>query len=144
MIWILVKKNQNYWFSGLRKKPSWTWKKISFYCKREHELMECFTESSVESETFVYCHNVKKLLIHMDHPDSDRRIGGSLLTVPKKEPEVWSSSKCGSSHKIHRKTPVPVSFLIKLQAETCNFILKKEFLAQVLSCEFCEIFKNTF
>ena len=33
------------------------------------------------------------------------------------------------------------SFLIKLQA--CNFI-KKESLAQVFSCEFCEIFKNIF
>ena len=27
--------------------------------------------------------------------------------------------------------------------EACNFI-KKETLAQVLSCEFCKIFKNTF
>ena len=34
-------------------------------------------------------------------------------------------------------------FLMKLQTEACNFI-KKETLAQVLSCEFCEIFKNTF
>ena len=39
-------------------------------------------------------------------------------------------------------TPVPVSFLIKLQAG-CNFI-KKETLAQVFSCKFCEISKNTF
>ena len=38
--------------------------------------------------------------------------------------------------KIHRKTPVPGSFLIKL--------LKKEALTQVLSCEFCEISKNVF
>ena len=30
-----------------------------------------------------------------------------------------------------------------LQPRTCNFI-KKETLAQVFSCEFCEIFKNTF
>ena len=29
----------------------------------------------------------------------------------------------------------------KLQTEACNFI-KKEILAQVFSCEFCEIFKN--
>ena len=36
--------------------------------------------------------------------------------------------------KIHRKTPVP---------EACNFI-KKETLAQVFSCEFCEISENTF
>ena len=36
-----------------------------------------------------------------------------------------------------------VSFLIKLQAEACNFI-KKETLAQMFSCDFCEISKNTF
>ena len=34
-------------------------------------------------------------------------------------------------------------FLIKLQAEACNFI-KKKALVQVFSCEFCEIFKNIF
>ena len=31
----------------------------------------------------------------------------------------------------------------KTNAEACNFI-KKETLAQVFSCEFCEIYKNTF
>ena len=36
-----------------------------------------------------------------------------------------------------------VSILIKLQAETCDFI-KKEALAQVFSWEFCKISKNTF
>ena len=36
-----------------------------------------------------------------------------------------------------------VSLLMKLQAEACNFI-KKETLAQVFSCELCEISKNTF
>ena len=36
---------------------------------------------------------------------------------------------------------MPESFLIKLQA--CSFI-KKETLAQVFSCEFCEISKNIF
>ena len=37
------------------------------------------------------------------------------------------------------------SFLIKLQAWAwaCNFI-KRESLARVFSCEFCEISKNTF
>ena len=34
-------------------------------------------------------------------------------------------------------------FLIKLQASAFNFI-KKETLAQVSACEFCEIFKNTY
>ena len=36
-----------------------------------------------------------------------------------------------------------VCFLIKLQAEFCNFT-KKETLAQVLSCEFCKISKSIF
>ena len=36
---------------------------------------------------------------------------------------------------------VRVSFLTKLQAKACNFIIK-EALAQVLSCDFGEIFKN--
>ena len=35
------------------------------------------------------------------------------------------------------------SFLIKLKASSCNFI-KKETLAQMFFCEFCEISKNTF
>ena len=34
-------------------------------------------------------------------------------------------------------------FLIKLQAEACNFI-KKKTLTQVFSCEFCQISQNTF
>ena len=43
--------------------------------------------------------------------------------------------------KIHRKTLVSESLLIKLQA--WGFI-KKEILAQVFSCEFFEIFKIIF
>ena len=45
--------------------------------------------------------------------------------------KVWQNSQ--------KNTCAKVSFLIKLQAY--NF--KKETLAQVFSCEFCKIFKNT-
>ena len=46
--------------------------------------------------------------------------------------------------KFHRKTPVPESLpQYSCRAEACNLI-KKEALAHVFSCEFCEIFKNTF
>ena len=54
--------------------------------------------------------------------------------------QIWSSLQevfCKKGFfffKIHRKTPLPVSFLIELQAESSNFI-KKETLAQVFSCE---------
>ena len=40
-------------------------------------------------------------------------------------------------------TCVIVSFVMKLQAEACNFI-KKETLTPVFSCEFYEISKSTF
>ena len=48
-----------------------------------------------------------------------------------------------NSQNLQEKTCARVSFLIKLQTEACNFI-NKETLAQVFSCEFCEISKNTF
>ena len=47
------------------------------------------------------------------------------------------------SHNSQEKTCVRISFLTKLQASACKFI-KKDSLAQVSSCEFCEISKNTF
>ena len=47
------------------------------------------------------------------------------------------------SPKFQENTFASVSFLIKLQTWPCNTI-KKETLAQVLSCAFSEIFKSTF
>ena len=47
------------------------------------------------------------------------------------------------SRNSQENTCTRVSFLIKSQAEACNFI-KKQTLAQVFSCEFCEISNNTF
>ena len=47
------------------------------------------------------------------------------------------------AQKSQENTCAKVSFLIKLQASGLQPI-KKETLAQVLSCEFCEISKNTF
>ena len=44
---------------------------------------------------------------------------------------------------LQQDTCARVSFLIKLQASAYNFI-KTESLAQVFSCEFCEISKNSF
>ena len=46
------------------------------------------------------------------------------------------------SQNSQENTCARVSFLIKLQAQTCNFI-KKETPAQVFSSKFCEISKNT-
>ena len=47
------------------------------------------------------------------------------------------------SQNSQENTCARVSFLINLQTSACNFI-KKETLAQVFSCEFCEISNKTF
>ena len=47
------------------------------------------------------------------------------------------------SQNSQENTCLWVYFLIKLEPLACNFI-KKEALAQVFPCEFCEISKNTF
>ena len=53
----------------------------------------------------------------------------------------WKKVFLEISQNSKENTCTTVSFLIKLQA--CNFI-KKDNLAQVFSCEFCEISQNTF
>ena len=47
------------------------------------------------------------------------------------------------SQNSQENTCARVSILLKLEASACNFI-KKDSLAQVFSCEFCEIFLDTF
>ena len=62
----------------------------------------------------------------------------------KQPPEVFCKKKVflEISQNSQEKTSARDSFLIKLQDEACNFI-KKESLAYVFSCEFCEISKST-
>ena len=69
--------------------------------------------------------------------------------LKKQPPEVFHKKKVffKVSQNSQENNCARVSFLINLQAfiknEACNFI-KKEALAQVLSCEFSKFFKNTF
>ena len=60
-------------------------------------------------------------------------------SIQKQPLEEFCKKICSwKFRKIHRKTPVPVP-----EPQACNFF-KKETLAQVFSCEFCEDSKNTF
>ena len=65
----------------------------------------------------------------------------------KLEAVAWRYSAKGTFLKIYQNslenTSARVSFLIKLLSEVCKFI-KNETLTQVFSCEFWEIFKNSF
>ena len=78
-----------------------------------------------------------------------RRCSGRVLNVlctfnRSSRPEVFYKKVfLKISQNSQESTSARVSFLIKLQAKGCNFI-KKETLVQLFSCEFCEIFKNTF
>ena len=58
---------------------------------------------------------------------------------------MFGEKRCSLKfRKIHRKTPAPESlFKWSFTPEARNCI-KRETLAQVFSCKFCEIFKNTF
>ena len=70
----------------------------------------------------------KNVVIHRSSHQRYSVRKGVLIEISQNSPEnTWAR----------------VSFLIKLQAEACNFI-KKETLALLFSCEFCEISKNTY
>ena len=97
-------------------------------------------------------HYERELLAHFEH--SDLFILSTyiflLAALIKKtlsgssRPEVLSKKGfLEISQNSQENTCAKDSFLIKLQGQTCTFI-KKETLAQVFSCEFCEISKNTF
>ena len=60
------------------------------------------------------------------------------IFIQKQPPEVFCKKGGLKNFRIiHRKTPV-----LELE-NTCNFI-KKGTPTQVISCEYCEIFKNTY
>ena len=61
----------------------------------------------------------------------------NILQIHKQSPKSVLQQRWSKKfRKYPRKTPVP-------ESKACNFI-KKETLAQLFSCKFCEIFKNTF
>ena len=61
--------------------------------------------------------------------------------IQKQPPEVFYKKTCSEKfHKIHRKAPAPVFFLVKF----IKTFIKKEARAQAFSCQFCENFQNTF
>ena len=60
-------------------------------------------------------------------------------------PQIWNwKNTVKNLSKFHRKKPLSESFLYKVAGpSTCNFI-KNQTRRQVFSCEYWEIFKNTF
>ena len=69
----------------------------------------------------------------------------TLKQKQKQPPEVFCKKRCSQKfHKTHRKTPAPDLFFNKVAGLKPATLSKKETLARVFSCEFCEISKNTF
>ena len=66
------------------------------------------------------------------------------MIIKKQSPEVFCKKGVVKNFaKLTEKHLRQVLFSIMLQAKAYKFI-KNKTLAKVLSCEFCEIFKNTF
>ena len=85
-----------------------------------------------------------------EQPKCDTIPEGLLLETLDKHISEAVAQRCSVkkvlleiSQNSQENTYARVSFLIKLHASACNFI-KKETLAQLFSCEFCDISKNTF
>ena len=64
-----------------------------------------------------------------------------LVMSTYSEAAAWRCFRISKNSQVN--TCARVSFLIKLQGSTCNFI-KKETLAEVFSRELCKISTNTF
>ena len=89
--------------------------------------------------------------------NNEKRLFSPFMVVVLLQRTTWSKTILRSSHrrcsarkrcsskfrKIHEKTPVSCRFVIKLQALDLYFYTKEN-PTQVFSCEFWEIFKNTF
>ena len=85
---------------------------------------------------------IKKPMSTLKNKSLSLNLSQFLISIQKQPFADVLQDRCSQKFcKTHRKTPVP-DFLF-CRSEACNPI-KKEFLTQVFSCEFCEIFKNTF
>ena len=83
--------------------------KESFYYKTSHELMVSFTESSVETGKFVYCHNVYGLLIYMDLPKYDPSDLKFFIDSFKR------SLKCLLQHNSNEYASVPIRHSVQIK-----------------------------
>ena len=105
-------------------------------------IRHCLTERTVSFFQKDFHKNVKMLVVSILKTKF-----GLMRNTFKSEAVVrrWCVKKVflEISQKSQENTCLRVSFLIKLQAKAYNFI-KNETLAQVFSCEFCEISKKTF
>ena len=90
----------------------------------DHRILSNFHQTVA----FIQRSSVKKVFLNKISSQRIRSIEKVFL-------KIWQNQQ--------ENTFARASFLIKLQASVCSFI-KKKALAQVLSCEFCQIFKNTF
>ena len=108
----------------------------------------CWSLFLVQFQSSTYNFTKKEILAQVFSCEFSRSFWEHLFTEHFPETVAkrcsYKESVLRSFTKFTGNTCARASFLIKLQAEeVCNFI-KKEALAQVFSCEFSKIFKNTF
>ena len=113
-----------------------------FLKKQLYRYGERLLKTSVEEVVIILIIVTRNVLIELMKNSFDAWVLVSSLkyrSSPQRCPIKKGVPKI--SQNLQENTCGRISFLTKLQA--CNFI-KKDALAQEFSCEFCEIFKNTF
>ena len=117
---------------------------INFYSPWNHQKTIGFLKNSggIKVNSFPWTDSILKAKFHLEWQDVYSSLKSRIDRSSR--PEVFFKKVLLKfSQNSQENTCARVSFLIKLQASACNF-LKKEALAQVFSCEFWEIFKNTY
>ena len=118
--------------------------KISIYTFSFVVIRFCFLES--DFTIFEKCYKASEILSKQF--SRNRKVAwdfGYQISLFRSSHQRHSIKKLSLEilQNSQESTCAGVYFLLKLQASACNSI-KKQTLAQVFSCEFCEIFKNTF
>ena len=108
--------------------PSFAFQKVNF---QEFNLCTYINFSLPFAFLYALCELLEEQTVYCGNNRSSR-------------PEVfWKKGVLRNFAKFTGKHLYQSLFVNKVAGLTCNFI-KKESLAQVFSCEFCKIFKNTF
>ena len=129
---------------------SYTWnlsegRKCSFFRKvlRSTKWITLIANQFGSKPITLHINVISKWLLFVSYTTYYQWFNTKILIIQEQPSERCSVKKSflEISQNSQENACVRDSFIIKLQA--CNFI-KKESLAQVFSCEFCEISKNSF
>ena len=109
----------------------------AFFTRDDDQYKNTSLSQLYQPPRISFSQNTYHQYVHHVNIEKFLRTTFSQNTSQKQPPEVFCGKKCSQKfHKIHRKVPVPELHF----QQSC----RPQALAQVFSCEFCEISRNTF